>query len=374
MLIAIDANEANVGKRVGVNQFSFELLNNIYQLRKNSRNYQYLNFRIFLNSDPLPDFPPSTEWWQYEVFGPKKLWTLTGLVKRLFLGRPRPDILFSPSHYGPAFSPIPFVISIMDLGFLRWPEQFTKKDYFQLKYWTKKSTKKAAKIITISEFSKRDIVKNYKIDNEKIIVIYPGVYGKKINIKSQQKKDYFIYVGTLKPSKNIKRLIEAFNKLDKKEFKLMIVGKKGWLYKDIFKLVKKLKLEKRIVFTGFTKEKEKQQLIADARALVLPSLWEGFGIPILEAMAVGTLVVCSRVASLPEVADKAAIYIDNPQDVDSIAQALAKVLKLNEAERKKLINNGFKQFKKFSWRRSAELVLEELIEFYERQNRQRINK
>lgn len=366
MLIAIDANEANIEKRVGVNQFSFELLKNIYEIRKNNNQYQNLSFRIFLSFSPLPDFPPPTNWWQYEVFGPKKFWTWTGLVKRLYLGQPRPDILFSPSHYGPAFSPIPFVISIMDLGFLRWPEQFTKKDYFQLKYWTKRSVKKAAKIITISEFSKKDIAATYGVDINKISVIYPGVYTDKIKIKSKQDKDYFIYVGTLKPSKNVKRLIRAFNKLDKKDLKLMIVGKKGWLYEDIFKLVRKLKLQERIVFTGFVTEKEKQQLIANAQALVLPSLWEGFGIPVLEAMAVGTLVVCSRVASLAEVADKAAIYIDNPENIDSIVQALNKVLKLNTDKKKKIIEDGFRQLKKFSWKTAAELLLGELIRSYGR--------
>ena len=170
MLIAIDGNEANVKNRVGSNRFAFEVIWGIYREVKSEK----LKFLVFLENEPLSDLPPETDWWKYEVFGPRKFWTWTGLVKRLYFGRPKPDVLFSPSHYGPGFSPIPFVVSIMDLGFLRWPEQFTKKDFYQLKYWTKWSVKRAKKVIAISNFTRRDIIKTYGVNPEKIVVAYPG--------------------------------------------------------------------------------------------------------------------------------------------------------------------------------------------------------
>ncbi len=413
MLVAIDANEANIKNRVGVNIFSYQIIKNIYQLKKQSKNnkeeknnkdgknkniFSDLQFRIFLQEKPLPDMPEENEWWKYEVFGPKKFWTWTGLVKRLYLKKPRPDVLFSPSHYGPLFSPIPFAISIMDLGFLRWPEQFTKKDFLQLKYWTKLSAKKADKIFTISEFSKKDILDKYKINKDKVEVIYPAINiqtkekqengsstketgnmdafkkEKKIeNIQEQLeiniKSPYIIYLGTLKPSKNIKRLIKAFNNLKKenefKQLKLVIAGKKGWLYKEIFALVKEYNLEEEVIFTGFLSEEKKKALIKKAKAFVLPSLWEGFGIPVLEAMQLGTPVVCSKVASLPEVAKDAAVYIDEPEKTEEIDKSLRKVLKLTQTERKKLINWGYNRVKSFSWKESAKEVLENLADIAE---------
>lgn len=372
MIIAIDGNEANLEKRVGVNQFAFDLLTSLYKLRP-----QGIYFLIFLSQPPIKDLPQETSWWQYQVFGPKQFWTWTGLVKRLFFGQPRPDVFFSPSHYGPRFSPIPYVISIMDLGFLRWPDQFTKKDFLQLKTWTELSAKKAAGIITISQFSKNDIAETYKINPTRIRVVYPGCkkikksYSQKprLNVltdKYKIKGDYLLYLGTLKPSKNIEGLINAFDLLLKKhknvKYQLVIAGKKGWLYQQIFELVESLNLKNKVVFTGFVSHKEKEILLSSAKAYILPSFWEGFGIPVLEAMSLGTPVICSSVASLPEVAGKAALYINDPKLVNSVYQAMLKMVKLSNKEREKLIKEGYKQVKKFSWQQAAEKTLQLLKE------------
>jgi len=362
MIIGIDANEANILTRVGVNVIAFELLWSLYRLRPKN-----ISFRIFLSKPPLSDLPAEVGGWQYEVFGPKRFWTLFGLPKRLYFGKPRPKVMFSPSHYGPLFSPIPFVISIMDLGFLKWPGQFTKKDYFQLKYLTKQSVKKAAKIITISNFSKNDIVEKLDVKPNKVKVVYPGFSKdektniEKVNVKKKYKifNEYFLSLGTLKPSKNIDRLIKAYFKFSLKnpKIQLIIAGKKGWLYDRTFKLVKNLNLEDKVIFTGYISEAEKQALLIQAKALMLPSLWEGFGIPVLEAMAVNVPVVCSKITSLPEVAGNAAIYINNPESEELIYKAMLKVVKLEGKERKSLLDEGLKQVKKFSWEKAAEQTL-----------------
>jgi len=302
MIIGIDANEANIKNRVGINQFAFETMWGIYRKVKSGRgkDNKNLKFLIFLQEKPLKDFPPESEWWQYEVFGPKKFWTWTGLIKRLYFGKPRPDIFLSLSHYGPGFSPIPFVITVMDLGFLHFPRQFTKKDLYQLKYWTYWSVKRAAKIITISHFSKKDIIETYHINSKKVVVAYPGFKKtQNLKLKTQNynlelknlkqkykiKKDYLLYLGTLKPSKNIEGLIKAYKILIDKyqlpEIDLVIAGKKGWFYENIFKLVKQLNLEDRVIFTDFISDGEVPILMAGAKVFVMPSFWEGFGIPVL---------------------------------------------------------------------------------------------
>ncbi len=387
MLIAIDGNEANVKNRVGSNRFAFEVIWHFFKLKSQnakgksttkSLNLDEVNFLVFLENLPSKDLPPETEWWQYEVFGPKKFWTWTGLVKRLYLGRPRPDVLFSPSHYGPGFSPIPFVVSIMDLGFLRWPQQFTKKDFYQLKYWTAWSVKRAKKIIAISEFTKEDIVNTYRVDPSKVVVAYPGFrktqnlklksQSYKLKIKNLKRKygiggDYILYLGTLKPSKNIEGLIRAYKVLTTGHrppvTNLVIAGKKGWLYQDIFRLVKELKLEDQAIFTGFVSDKEAEILMRGAKVFALPSFWEGFGIPVLEAMDAGVPVVCSDRGSLPEVVEKAAIIVD-PEKPEKIAEGINKVLS-NPSIAKKLVRLGKERAKLFSWQKCSKIILDNLI-------------
>lgn len=356
MIIAIDGNEANVPQRVGVNRFAYEVVCGLYRLRS-----QENKFLIFLKDSPKDDLPKEDKNWQYEVFGPKPFWTSFALSKRLYLNSPKPDIIFSPSHYGPLFSPIPSVISIMDLGFLHWPNQFTKKDFFQLKYMTRLSIKRAKKIIAISEFTKQDIVNTYGIKPEKIVVAYPGVNqtkNKKLKAKNKYGK-YILFLGTLKPSKNINGLIEAFKLLDEKDLKLIITGKKGWLYQQIFEKVKELDLEEKVIFTGFVSDQEAEKLLKNAEVFVLPSFWEGFGIPAVEAMAVGIPVVASNAGSLPEILGNAAVIVD-PNKPEDIAAGIKKAI--NDAKlRKQLVAAGRERALVFNWQNCCKIIYETLI-------------
>lgn len=366
MLIGIDGNEANVKKRVGANVYSFNILRQL-ATKKNPN----LKFRIYLKNSPLDDLPKQSLSWQYKIIGSWPLWTQWRLPLELFLEKDKPDVFFTPGHYAPRVSPIPTIISIMDLAFLRFPNDFKKTDLRQLTAWTKYSVKNAAHIFAISQATKKDIAKFYGIDAKKISVTCPGVEkfrttGKKNKKVFQNLKNkyhifgnYFISIGTLQPRKNIIRLIKAFEKQKLPDnFQLLIVGKKGWLYKEIFQTVRKLNLEKQIIFTGFVSDGELEILLKKAFALVLPSLYEGFGIPVVEAMASGVPVVVSNISSLPEVAGKAGIYINNPQSIASISQALAKVLKLTMEQRNDLIDKGFRQAKNFSWQKCGEKTLE----------------
>lgn len=365
MRIGIDGNEANITQRVGVNQVAYELIKHISKLK------QPHHIHTLLKDRPLPDMPEVTGNFLYEVFGPKKAWVLTGLTLRLFK-KPKIDVLFSPSHYIPLFSTVPRVFSIMDLSYEKFDQNyFNQYDLQQLRKWTKQSVKRAKKIITISELTKRDIVEIYNIPEDKVVVIYPGynqeTYHARIpvtKLKQVRKKygitgKYFVFVGTLQPRKNIKRLIQAFSKLEGGT-KLVIVGKKGWLFEDIFKLVKKKKLEQKVIFTDFAPEEDIPALLKGSTAFVLPSLYEGFGIPVIEAQASGAVTIVSRVSSLPEVASEAAIYINNPYSVNSIAESLREALSLPKTKRQLLIAKGKENTMRFSWDKAAKETLKVL--------------
>ncbi len=371
MIIAIDGNEANVKNRVGSNEYAFQILRGIWQCQKPGSD---LEFRIYLKNPPLPDLPKPTSWWQYQVLKPKFLWTQWRLPLELFLKQNQIDLFFTPGHYAPRFCPIPLVIAIMDLAFLRFPQQFRKKDLYTLVNWTKRSVKQASHIFTISQFSKKEIEHFYNFPGEKITVTYPGL--KKIQSLTQnlkilekyriEKNKYFLHIGTLQPRKNLVRLIKAFGAINTKyqipNTKLLIVGKKGWLYEEIFNKVRQLKLEEQIVFTGYVGEEEKAILLKNALALVLPSLYEGFGIPVLEAMQIGCPVIVSRNSSLSEVVGETGLYIDDPLSVSCIKKVLLKMVKLDQNQRQRLINSGLKQAKKFSWLKAGKKTLDVLKE------------
>ena len=374
MFIGIDGNEANIKNRVGSNVYAFELLRSIYKICPSN-----VKFKIYLKQKPLNDLPKEEEWWQYKVLKPSFMYTQWRLPLELYLSKNKPDVFFTPGHYAPRFSPIPTVISIMDLAFLRFPGQFRKRDLYQLVNWTKYSVKNASHIFTISEFTKKEIVHFYKYPEEKITVTYPGidksVKRQASSVKRQEIKrkynigdKYFLYIGTLQPRKNLIHLIEAFKKITccmtpDACCQLVIAGKKGWMYEEIFNKVKQLGLEDKVIFTGYVSEEEKQILLKNALAFVLPSLYEGFGIPVLEAMQAGCPIVISRNSSLPEVGRDAAIYIENPEKVDSIQKSMQKMVKLAPEERNKLIEKGYKQAEKFSWEMCAEKTQEILRKF-----------
>ncbi|HOX96070.1 MAG TPA: glycosyltransferase family 1 protein [Candidatus Woesebacteria bacterium] len=365
MNIGFDINEANIPQRVGVNQVAYNtFLHLVKQVQGNDVIYALGKER------PLPDMPVGGPNLVYEIFGSKKAWVLTSLTKRLWWGKPKIDVLFSPSHYTPLFTPVNTVIYLMDMSFERFgTEYFTNYDINQLKKWTPLSVKKAKKILTISEFSKDEIVKLYGTDPNKVEVVYPAIdreiyHGKipKTKVVSVKKKygitgSYLLYWGTLQPRKNINRLIEAFSKLDKPQLKLVICGKKGWLYDEILEQSKNLGISNRVVFTGFAPNEDLTALIKGSRAFVLPSLYEGFGMPVVEAQAVGTPVVVSKVSSLPEIAGESGIFIEDPLSTESIKEALDRVINLSLAERIKLVKMGKENTKRFDWDLSAQKIL-----------------
>ena len=433
MIIGIDGNEANVKDRVGSGTYAFELLKQFHSSSLNSSSWrerqrpiesddEILSLRsrmtrrnnhqfiVYLKDSPLPDLPKESANFKYKAFGPKKLWTQFALPIKLMFGR-QPDVFFSMAHYGPRFSKVPYVVTIHDLSYLHYPELFKKSDLLQLRSWTKYSVQNATHIIAVSQTTKDDIVKNYHVDPAKITVTYEGYDQSRIKPQSEsqinrmKKKyqidgNYIIFVGTLQPRKNLERLIEAFATLMQRvpralsvprvprardtrgthdtfdTLSLVIVGKKGWLYDSIFQKVKDLNVNQRVIFTNYVPDDDLPALISGAKAYILPSLWEGFGIPVIEAQACGVPVVVSNTSSLPEIvrastsevgsdfskvsfANNAVVsdsaVLINPESVQSIASGIKKAL--DPKIRSDLVKKGFLNIKRFSWQKCAKQTL-----------------
>jgi glycosyltransferase involved in cell wall biosynthesis len=370
MIIGIDGNEANIENKVGIGEYAFELLKQFERFK-----IKDLRFRIYLKTKPRPEMPKAREGWEYKIIGPRKMWTQFALPFSLLLDKNRPDVFFSPSHYAPRFSPVPTAISIMDLSYIHFPQLFTKHDLYQLTNWTKYSTKQAKKIFTISNFSRDDIIKIYNKKVGDVVTTYLGIKPiesskvyKVSNVESMNELNkkfgitapYILFVGTIQPRKNIAKLIEAVSLLKEKQVNLVVVGKKGWLWEEILAAPEKFKVQDRIKFLDFVGNEDLPSLYKNALCFVLPSLYEGFGLPVLEAMKFGCPAVISNVSSLPEVGGDAAIYFD-PQNVDDIADKLDKVIS-DEKLRAEMTEKGYNQVKKFSWEKTAKETLKVLEE------------
>lgn len=375
--IAIDGYEANVRQRLGSSQVAFELLKSFEKLdRKNE-------YVILLPEKPLDDLPRERKGWKYKILKPKKLWTWIALPLYLYSSKKigssnngssnKPDLFFSPTHYIPRFSPIKRIAIIFDLSFLHFPEMFEKRDLWQLKNWTKFSTQNSEQIIAISNSTKTDIISEYGLNKNKIIVAYPGydrenfirpIGGSKFKLenvkrKYKLKKPYIIYIGTIQPRKNLIRLFEAVARIN--DLRVVIVGKtngegrEGWMYEDVLRTPRKLGIEERVIFTDFVPQEDLVYLLSGSLAFILPSLWEGFGIPVVEAMATGCPVLVSNTSSLPEVVGHAGLTFD-PYSVDQIEQAIRTIISDTKLQQK-YSKLGLEQVKKFSWDKMARTVL-----------------
>jgi glycosyltransferase involved in cell wall biosynthesis len=274
------------------------------------------------------------------------------------------DVFFSPTHYLPLLTSSPSVIAILDVSYLYFPELFKKKDLYQLKLWGGYSIRKAKKIITISNSSKNDIIKMYGKKAEDVVVAYPGIKMEEVSSKSQDiskfgiEGEFILFVGTLQPRKNLVRLIEAFSKINRKDLRLVVIGKKGWNFEEILAAPKKFSIEGKVLFLDYVSDEELPSFYKNALCFVLPSLYEGFGLPVLEAMKYGCPVLTSNISSLPEAGGNAAIYF-NPEDVSDIAEKIDKVISDSKL-RDEMVKKGYNQIKKFSWEKTARETLKVL--------------
>ena len=369
MLIGIDASRATAAQRTGTETYSLHLIRGLLALGRGHR------FRLYFNQPPAPGLFPGTA--EMRVMPFPRLWTHARLSREMRAAPP--DLLFVPSHVLPLIHPERCVVTVHDLGFHYYPEAHTLFQNLYLRWSTRYNARTATRVVADSIATRNDLVRYYRIPDERVEVVYPGrdeTLGpvrdpgtlQAVRARYGLSEPYLLYVGTLHPRKNLVRLVQAFAALTnamaagpaglKAEPQLVLAGQKGWLYEEIFDQVRKLDLVDRVVFTGYMPDADLPALLSGAAAFVFPSLYEGFGLPVLEAMACGTPVICSDVSSLPEVAGEAAVQVD-PLDVEALAEAMHRVI--SDAElRATLVERGCEQVQRFSWQRCASQVLQVL--------------
>ncbi len=366
MKIAIDCHTLEIENWAGKEQFLNFIIQELIKLDKINE------FVLYFRRPVVPYKRLPLNWQTRSINLPTPLWQIFVLLDCLIK---KIDILFAPCAYLlPALNFfMPAVIIIFDLTTFLPEIKETHKKTTRLREGMvlKLAIKNSIKSIAISANTKQDAVKWFKVDPNKIKVIYGAASSRycliknteqinKILTKHQLPNKFILTVGTLEPRKNHKRLIEAYNHLinyrNLADFKLVMVGKKGWYYDEIFAKVKQLKLEKKVIFTDYLPDDDLPYLYNAATCFVYPSLYEGFGLPVIEAMACGCPVITSNISSLPEVVGEAAILV-NPYNSDEIARALAEVL-TNSSLRYKLRRDGLKQAQKFSWARTATEILD----------------
>jgi len=378
--LAIDGNEANVKNRVGSNVYAWKILAELHQLSKKSSQWQ---ITVLLARPKVSDLPKARKNWRYVYVRPAKVWTQWALPIHLLLHRRDYDIFFTPGHYAPRFSPIPYISSVMDLAYLHFPDQFRPEDLLQLRFWTKYSVSKAKKVLTISQFSKSEIIKHYSRRAEDIIVAPPATYfGKSANQKELKqffkdqdiKPGYFLYLGTLQPRKNLISLLKAYDiflmKLLEQTSKpkdkalaqapqLVIAGKIGWLSDDFLDKINKFIFKEKIILTGFVPARYKKGLYQEAKLSFLLSLYEGFGIPPLESIEAGCLPIVANNSSLSEVVADPQLTVDS-QDCQAIAQKMLKFTQLPKKKYQSLLKKRQAHVQQFSWHKSAQVILRQL--------------
>lgn len=354
MLIGIDASRAVADRPTGTEVYSQRLIQALLALEPRHR------FRLYFRSPPAAgDFAGA----ELRIIPFPRLWTHLRLSWEM--ARQRPDVLLVPAHVVPPIRPRVSIVTVHDLGYLHFPDAHPRPQRLYLDLSTRWNARAATHILTDSAATKADLVAHYAVPPEKITVAYPGYDEaltpvrdssaiEAVKMRYAITGDYFLYLGTLQPRKNLARLVDAFISLDSPAT-LVIAGKEGWLYDDLFAQVRRMRSAGRVLFPGYVADEDKPALLSGALAFVFPSLYEGFGLPVLEAQACGCPVITSTTSSLPEVAGGAALLVD-PTDTAAIASAMQRVAS-DPTLREALTQRGFANVRRFSWAACARTVL-----------------
>ncbi|MFH1598439.1 MAG: glycosyltransferase family 1 protein [Patescibacteria group bacterium] len=350
------------GEQAGVGHYTYYLIKNLLKNDKKNQYVLFFDYRVtktreFKQKNVEVKYFPFSE---YKKFLP---FSYSHMLISAFISRAKLDIYHSPANVIPYTYSGPSVITVHDLAIYKHPEWFPRGQKFSTRLLVPKSLHKAKRIIAVSQATKKDIIKLFKIPAHKIDVIYEGVFREKpkVGFQAVKKKhgladDYILFLGTIEPRKNLIGLVHAYAELIKNKrfskYQLVIAGAKGWKEGEVFKTIRKMKLEDRVLYLGYVAHQDKLSLISNAKVFIFPSYYEGFGLPILEAMELGAPVITSNVSSIPEVTNHSAVHI-NPTKEKEIVQALAKVLG-SAVVRRKLRAAGINKAKQFSWQKCAQ--------------------
>jgi glycosyltransferase involved in cell wall biosynthesis len=294
-------------------------------------------------------------------------WSVATVLKNI-----KADVFLSMDNFCSIRTKVPTLLVIHDLAYLHFPDQISKTNLMYYKHFTPKFIARADRIVAVSMFTKKDIIAEFNTAPEKIEVACNGCSTnfRPLNPESidyirrevTDEKPYFIYVGAIHPRKNVGRMIAAFSQFKsstQSDVKMVIIGRKAWMTSAAKDAYKDSMYKQDIIFKGFVAREKLPVYIGASLALLYVSLFEGFGIPILEAMHTEVPVITSNVSSMPEVAGEAAILVD-PYDVGAIAGAMESLYK-NEDLRTELVKKGRQQRQKFTWNKAADVVYTNLL-------------
>jgi len=375
MRIGINAQLLLLGKsprNTGVSTYLYNLIDELAKIDSQNEYFIFVNntFKHFVHKKNF-HFIQS----RINTVNPQIRVFWEQLILPILLLRYKIDLFHSGMNILPLFCPVKAIVTMHDLVPIKSQETRDSKRNLYHNLLTKISVKRAKKIIAVSESVKEGMIKYFKIPPKQISVIYEAASDlfnplnrKTVDVFLKKRKidfPFIFFVGTIEPRKNVTRIIEAYAKL-KKEHKIrekfIIAGSKGWRSDEVFDSIEKFNLQGDVSFIGPVDHSEVKFYYNGAEAFVFPSLHEGFGLPVLEAMAYGCPVITSNVSSLPEVAGDAAIRV-NPNDVNELASAMKSVL-TNDKLRKQMIEKGLIQAKRFSWQKAALETLGVYKEFY----------
>lgn len=375
MIIGIDASRANKKIKTGTEWYSFFLIEELKKISKDEKHKIILYSREPL-AGTLGKLPVN---WENRIlkWPPKYLWTNIRLSWEMLINPP--DVLFIPAHSVPLIHARNTVVTWHDIGFEKFKHLYSPQAYWYHKWTVRYSLTHAKKVIVISQFTRDEILELFHIPDEKMSVVYNGYDDKKFHdrldgaaVKKVLEKykissPYIFFVGRLEEKKNILGLVKAFwelknnLRLQKGEIKLVLAGRRGYGYDKVEKFIKEHDLLKDVSELDWVPEEDKPYLLAGAKVFCFLSFYEGFGIPILEAMACDVPVLASDIPPLREIGNDAALYAD-PKDPKEIARQM-KLLLEDENLKKDLKKKGLKRAKEFSWQKCAEETWEVLKEF-----------
>jgi glycosyltransferase involved in cell wall biosynthesis len=361
-VIGIDASRAVSSAPTGTEAYSYHLIRALApRLRETDRLRLYYRAPPPDGTDPLKGAADG----EARVIPFPRLWTHTRLSWEML--RSPPDLLFVPAHVLPLVRPARTLVTVHDLGYRAFPDAHPPGQRRYLELSTRWNVRVASHVLADSGATREAIVEAYSIPQDKISIVYPG-YAPDLEpvrdpdrIGSARRRygipgDYLLFIGRIQPRKNLSRLIAAFAQIASRypDLTLVLAGPSGWLTGGILEQVQNSRVSSRVQFPGYIAAEDKAAIISGARAFAYPSLYEGFGFPVLEAQACGTPVLSSSTSSLPEVAGKGALLVD-PEDTGAIAAGLSRLLDEPHL-RQSLITHGFENLSRFSWDLAAAQV------------------
>ncbi len=360
MHIGIDASRAFLRYRTGIEEYSYQVVKHLRDtipsqgsvhlyVRKKLRVRNWKPVFIY----PEIDFSLPSNWELRGIWAPR-FWTQVGLSLEMLLHPV--DTLFVPAHTLPLIGGKRNIVTVHGLEYEMSPLSYGFWERLYMRLSIRYSCMKADRIIAVSENTKQDLVELYGIQKNKITIIGEGFISyPKINNPQQESSPYLLFIGRLEERKNVVRIIEAFEILKERyqiAHRLLLIGKKGHGYGKIQSKIQESRFKKDIEELGYVSFDKKQTLFQNSVAFIFPSLYEGFGLPVLEAQAVGVPVVTSSTSSLPEVGGGGALYVD-PMSSESIAEGIYTVLRMNAEEKIVLQGKMEKNLERFSWEKCA---------------------